>query len=108
MCIALKTNQAHRLWLRTIRFEEAETQTVLHDYLLALEQVESRLQLLDQEIERVSHRMPYAEVVGALRCFRGIDTLTAMCLVAELHDFMRFPSARGLMAFLGLGTLYML
>lgn len=94
--------QAYRLWLRSIRFEEAETQTVLHDYLLALEQVESRLQLLDQEIERVSHRMPYAEVVGALRCFRGIDTLTAMCLVAELHDFMRFPSARGLMAFLGL------
>jgi transposase len=42
------------------------------------------------------------EVVGALRCFRGIDTLTAMTLVAELHEFMRFYSARGLMAFLGL------
>jgi transposase len=25
-----------------------------------------------------------------------------MCLVAELHDFMRFESARGLMAYLGL------
>jgi transposase len=37
-----------------------------------------------------------------LRCFRGIDTLTPMCLVAELHSFMRFDSARGLMAYLGL------
>ena len=37
--------------------------------------------------------------MGALRCFRGIDTITAMSLVAELHNFMRFDSARGLMAF---------
>jgi len=37
-----------------------------------------------------------------LRCFRGIDTVTAVTLVAELHDFQRFPSPRALMAFLGL------
>ena len=33
---------------------------------------------------------------------RGIDTLTAMLMLAELHDFRRFDSARALMAFLGL------
>jgi transposase len=37
-----------------------------------------------------------------LRCFRGIDSLTAMILLAELHDFRRFPTPRGLMAYLGL------
>ena len=37
-----------------------------------------------------------------MRCFRGIDTLTAMLILAELHDFRRFGSARALMAFLGL------
>jgi transposase len=31
-----------------------------------------------------------------------IDTLTAMLILAELHDFRRFRSARALMAFLGL------
>jgi transposase len=50
----------------------------------------------------VSEKDPYGEPVGWLRCFRGIDTLTAMTLVAELHDFSRFQSPRGLMAFLGL------
>ena len=45
---------------------------------------------------------PYREPVGWLRCFRGIDTLTAMLILAELHDFRRFGSARALMAFLGL------
>jgi hypothetical protein len=37
-----------------------------------------------------------------LRCFRGIDTLTAMLILAELHDFRRFASAPALMAYLGL------
>jgi len=94
--------QGLRLWLRSPRFEHPEDQLVLDDYLLAIEQVETRLAALDAQIERVSQQERYAPVVGALRCFRGIDTLTAMCLVAELHDFMRFDSARGLMAFLGL------
>jgi len=95
-------SQGHRLWLRSLRFEQEADQVVLDDYLLAIEHVEQRLRGLEQHIEAASQQPAYAEAVGALRCFRGIDTLTAMGLVAELHDFMRFDSARGLMAFLGL------
>jgi hypothetical protein len=47
-------------------------------------------------------RDPYREPVGWLRCFRGIDTLTAMLMLAELHDFRRFAAAPALMAYLGL------
>ena len=94
--------QGHRLWLRSLRLEHAEEQLVVDDYLLAIEQVETRLAALDEQIEVLSRKDRYAQVVAALRCFRGIDTLTAMSLVSELHDFMRFDSARGLMAFLGL------
>lgn len=94
--------QAHRLWLRSIRLEHQEDRWVLEDYLLALDQVEERLRNLEDRIEQVSHDPRYGRAVGALRCFRGIDTLTAMSLVAELHDFMRFDSPRNLMAYLGL------
>lgn len=45
---------------------------------------------------------PFATPVGWLRCFRGIDTVTALSLVAELHGIERFPSPRELMAYLGL------
>ena len=89
-------------WLRSLRFEQPADQVVFDNYLLAIEQVEQRLRGLEQHIEALSRTAAYAEAVAALRCFRGIDTLTAMGLVAELHDFMRFDSARGLMAFLGL------
>ena len=95
-------SQGHRLWLRSLCFEHREDQIVLDDYLLALEQVEARLRALDDQIEQVSQEERFAPVVSRLRAFRGIDTLTAMTLIAELHDFMRFDSARGLMAFLGL------
>jgi hypothetical protein len=44
----------------------------------------------------------YREPVEWLRCFRGIDTLTAILILAELHDFRRFHSPRALMAYLGL------
>jgi len=95
-------SQAHRLWLRSLRLEHGADQVVVEDYLLAIEQLELRLPWLEQRIEELSHQPVYTEAVGALRCFRGIDTITAMGLVTELHDFMRFASARGLMAFLGL------
>jgi transposase len=94
--------QGHRLWLRSLRFEQPADQVVFDNYLQAIDQVEQRLRTLEQQIEAVSQLPAYAEATGALRCFRGIDTLTAMGLVAELHDFMRFDSAHGLMAFLGL------
>ena len=35
----------------------------------------------------------YAAAVGSLRCFRGIDTLSALILIVELDDPRRFASA---------------
>ncbi|MGH8634448.1 MAG: IS110 family transposase [Burkholderiales bacterium] len=94
--------RGHRLWLKSLRFERECEQVVFDDYLLAIEQLEERMRALEEAIERVSQKAPYAEAVSVLRCFRGFDTLSAMGIVAELHDFMRFETARGLMAFLGL------
>ena len=47
-------------------------------------------------------RAEYRDVVGLLRCLRGIETLTAITLVTELLEFGRFDSPRKLMAYLGL------
>lgn len=95
-------SQAHRRWLRSLVFEAGPDRAVFEDYLLAVEQMEARLETLEAKLEECSQKEPYREPVGRLRCFRGIDTVTAMTLVAELHGFQRFESARGLMAYLGL------
>jgi transposase len=94
--------QAHRRWVRGLQFDHDADRTVVADYLAAIEHGEERLRALDQKLTEVSRQDPYREPVGWLRCFRGIDTLTALTVVAELHDFRRFQSPRELMAYLGL------
>lgn len=93
---------AHRLWLRGLSFEEPAAQAAFDSYLVALEQNEQRLKVLEGQLEEQSLREPYREPVGWLRCIRGIDTVTAMTLVSELHGFARFQHPRQLMSYLGL------
>jgi transposase len=94
--------QAHGKWLRSLKFDHATDQTVLSDYLLAIEQVEQRIQTLEQQLAAAAEREPLREPVGWLRCFRGIDTVTAVTLGAELHGIERFSSPRQLRAYVGL------
>jgi transposase len=92
----------HRKWLHRQKFELEADQAVFEDYLVAIEYLEERLRGLNGKLEELSLKEPYREPVGWLRCFRGIDTITAMTIVTELHDFSRFHSPRELMSYLGL------
>ncbi len=82
--------------------DEPEPGVTFDDYLLAIEQLEERIRGLEAELEAIAQEEPYREPVGWLRCFRGIDTVSALTIVGELHDFGRFESPRPLMAYLGL------
>lgn len=94
--------RAHRHWIDSLAWPHAAERAVVDDYLLAIDHTEARLRELDARLAEIAERAPYREPVGWLRCFRGIDTLTAMLILAELHDFRRFASAPALMAYLGL------
>lgn len=95
-------SQAHRWWLGTQTFERTAERVMFEDYMLAVEQIAARRHSIELHLEDIAREPRYAEAVGWLRCFRGIDTITAMTLIAELHDFRRFRSPSQLMAFLGL------
>ncbi|MGH2603753.1 MAG: transposase, partial [Dehalococcoidia bacterium] len=94
--------QAHRRWIDRLVWAEPAERVVVEDYLLAIDHTEARLLELDAQLTALAQQAPYREPVAWLRCFRGIETLTAMLILAELHDFRRFPSAPALMAYLGL------
>lgn len=89
-------------WVRALKLAYEADQIVLEHYVLAVDQAELRTASLTTQIERFSQQSPYADTVARLRCFRGIDTCTAMTLVTELHGFARFTSPRQLMGYLGL------
>ena len=92
----------HRRWLKQIHFDDGISQRVFEGYVLILEQIEERLKRVDAHLVEVSQSDRYAEQVGWLCCLRGVGTVTAMTILAELHDFRRFTSPRELMSFLGL------
>ena len=62
-------------------------------YLRAIEGVEERLRTLEQELAACAASDDYREAVGLLRCFRGVDTVTAMTVLAELGDVTRSAAA---------------
>jgi transposase len=94
--------RAHRQWIDSLVWAQPAERIVVDDYLLAIDHVEARLIERDAQLTEIAQAAPYRDPVAWLRCFRGIDTLTAILILAELHDFRRFQSARALMAYLGL------
>ncbi len=69
------------------------------DHVLALNE---RLAHLEREIRTLAESQAYQPVVTRLSCLRGLATLSALMLIAELYDLRRFRTPRELMAYLGL------
>jgi len=92
----------HWEWIRTLEFTHPAAQTTFEHYRPHLEYLVHRLAEMDAEVEAIAQDEPYREAVGRLGCLRGVSTLTAMTLIAELLDFRRFSSPREFTAYLGL------
>jgi transposase len=92
----------HMRWLGKLSFEDACSQATFVDYLAAVEMLVGRrrklIEVLEQQIPGSSH----APVIARMRCFRGIDTLTAAGVAAEVGTFHRFPKPTLLSGFLGI------
>ena len=91
-----------RAWLGRQAFELPGQQQAFDDYLFALDQVDRRIENLEAELSRLAQDGPHRGLIARLRCIRGIDTLTAIGLAAEVGDFTRFATAEQFMGFVGL------
>ena len=95
--------QRHRQWLAAQTFEHEPTELAFIDALAALDGLSARREVLDGRLGRLARDDRVWPTVARLRCFRGIDTLTALTVHLELGgDWQRFASARQVGAWLGL------
>jgi transposase len=92
----------HRKWLHGLRFDDRASEVTFVDYRIAVDALCQRRDVVDQALAELAPESPWAETIARLRCFRGIDTLAAIGLCAEIGDFERFGHPRQLGAFLGL------
>jgi transposase len=94
--------ERHRRWLATVELQWPAARLTLADAIGAVDAVEHRRGRLEREIIALLDGSPWQTQLGRLRCLRGIDTLTAVGLCAEIGDFERFARAGQLMSYLGL------
>jgi len=92
----------HADWLQAQRWPLPALEQTHRAYVRAVDEAVGRLHAVDQELRDLLTIEPLQSRVERLRCFRGIDDLTALTLAAELGDPRRFPTAPSLMAFTGL------
>jgi transposase len=95
-------SERHLRWLSSLSLADPLTDVVLGEYLACHEVVLARRERLDALIAEQAGRRPWAPTVARLRCLRGVDTLTAVGLVAEIGDIAAFAHPKQLASYLGL------
>ena len=89
-------------WLGNVTLTGEDSQKVLAEMLITLKHRLEQLARFDAYIEQASQKPEYLPYLSALRTLRGIDTFSALVILAELGDLRRFPTAPQLMAAIGL------
>jgi transposase len=94
--------ERHRQWLAAVVLEWPAAQVTLLDARGQVDALCHRRDALEREILAILPSSPWTVQVGRLRCLRGIDTLSAVGMCAEIGDFERFARAEQLMSYIGL------
>lgn len=94
--------QKHRAWLASLRFSDRASQLTIADYLHAHDVLLARRATIEAELGQLAGASPWAATIARLRCLRGIDTLSALGLCAEVGEFDRFEHPDSLAAYLGI------
>ncbi len=92
----------HYAWLKKQEFSDPVDQETFKEYLQEVIDQQEKVDRYDGKIEEIAAQEAYREQVAKLRCFRGIETHTALSLITEIGDFTRFATAPQYSAFLGL------
>lgn len=89
-------------WVQGLRPDEPAAAHTFDHYVTSVRCMESDKRALARAVEREAAGPRWRPVVDALRCIKGIDTVTAFCLAAEAGVFSRFPTAGAYASWLGL------
>jgi transposase len=92
----------HRAWIARQRLDDSLAHEAFEQLLTHLDGVERQLDTLDARLREIAGSERWAAPVQTLTRFRGIATLTALGLIAEIGDFARFSHPRELAAWLGI------
>jgi len=82
--------------------DDSLAQCALEQLLSHLDGIERQLAAIDAELAQIAASERWVGQVEMLTRFRGINTLSALGLIAEIGDFARFSHPRELASWLGI------
>ena len=98
-----KWTARHKSWLTDLQNKLGEMLAeTLKEYMISYAEQESKIERFDAKIEEIARSDRYRKLVSKLVCFLGIKTHTALSLIVETGDFMRFAKGNIFAASLGL------
>ena len=95
-------SRKHRAWLTSLRFADRASQLTIADYLHSHDVLIARRDRVEDELATLAAESRCKDTVARLRCLRGIDTLSALGLCAEIGDWERFDHPDQLAAYVGI------
>lgn len=95
--------QPYMAWVRQLRYEQAAQEWTRLDLLHEVEHMAERVKRLEEAIREAVKLAPAAlqEVIRGLQALRGIASIAAVTIAAELGHISRFAGARELMGYSG-------
>jgi transposase len=96
-------NQANRAWWHSLSLPPVEQLRSRHDLGL-LEVLEPLIAEVEAELARLSVQEPWQSQCAFLIQLPGIGLITAMTILAAVGQIERFPSAKKLVGYSGLGS----
>ena len=92
----------HERYLARVAFDHPAQQIAFAEYRSAVLEAHQRVERITAALREQLEHWRFGPVVRALMCFKGIDFIAAITIVAEIGDMHRFDHPRQLMAYLGL------
>jgi transposase len=95
-------SKRHETWLRTQVWPLPALDQTHRAYVRTVDEAVARLQAIELDRRDLLTLEPLRARVQRLRCFRGVNDVTALTIAAEFGDARRFPTAPRAMSFVGL------
>jgi transposase len=96
-------SQANETWWHALALASSERLRIRHG-ILQLHHLNLLLQEVEVEISRLSVQEPWVDQVAFLIQMPGIGLLSAMPILSAIGDIQRFPTAKHLVGYSGLGA----
>jgi transposase len=93
----------NRAWWAALKLSPIETLRVRQD-LATLDHLDQQIAELEVEINRLSTSTPWAEQVPYVMQLSGFSVLLTMTILTAIGDIKRFPHAKPLVGYAGLGA----